>query len=587
MNDTEKQTKRADRQALVDVLLNAGAVAKGKMFLCCFHTEKTGSLNVYEESGVWRGKCHGCGWNGDIFDAIAKSKNTTVANVLTGGKEKRQIPAKHKTYYATLEKLTEAVKFICNGWTLTQTDTYTNPDSGNHDLVVFRLEANGEKTFRQAHQTPQGYLLEGAPHPLPIFNRTRIKTAKVVWVVEGEKCVRAMLAAGAIATTSPGGAGKSKHADWTPLSGKTIYLWPDNDPINEKTKKSGGIEHMRDVAAILEKLEPPCELNWVDPQALGLAAKEDCADYLANGNTLEEKAALLEDAIEISVSLGASAALQTRIEGIASGKLAAIDWPWYYITRLTRALRPGTVTLLCGSPGTSKSFMLIQALIYWQCLGIKISLFALEDDRETQLHRALAQVCQCSELTDDEWLKVNHILAIERLKEHKEMLDKFGRSIYEVTQGAPTLHDIVLWIADRANAGCRIIAVDPITAADAGEREWQAAQRFMIECKPILRKHGSSLILVTHPRRGAMGNTQLDDLASGMSYTRFSQTVLSYEYEEPTGEIVETPQGSVTANINRKIHVRKARLGIGQYAALGFYFNPKTLLAEECGIIAS
>ena len=86
-------------------------------------------------------------------------------------------------------------------------------------------------------------------------------------LVEGEKCVKALRAIGVVGTTSPCGAGKGEHCDWTPLAGKTIFLWPDND--------ENGIAHMRAVSAILEKLKPTPSLIWLDPASLDLPPKHD------------------------------------------------------------------------------------------------------------------------------------------------------------------------------------------------------------------------------------------------------------------------------------------------------------------------
>ena len=60
-----------------------------------------------------------------------------------------------------------------------------------------------------------------------------------VAVAEGEKCVHLLHDVGIVATTSPCGSRKSQYADWTPLAGKAVYLWPDND--------GNGKKHMEDV----------------------------------------------------------------------------------------------------------------------------------------------------------------------------------------------------------------------------------------------------------------------------------------------------------------------------------------------------
>ena len=81
-----------------------------------------------------------------------------------------------------------------------------------------------------------------------------------------------MNAIGLVATTSPGGAGKAKYADRSPLAGKRVWCWPDPD--------EAGIKHMRDAAEILRKLDPAPVLFWIDPASLDLSGKEDAYDFI-------------------------------------------------------------------------------------------------------------------------------------------------------------------------------------------------------------------------------------------------------------------------------------------------------------------
>ena len=578
MQDAERLAKKADKTSLVNALIESGAVAdprKGKdFFKCCFHNENSGSLHVYEGEGGWLAKCHGCGWAGDIFDVIAKCTNKTPGEVLAGDKPARPA-APPPVVYATLEKLTEAVKYQNAAWKLTQTNTYTNPATGNHDLVTLRLEQGEEKTFRQAHQTPNGYVMRAGPDPQPLFNRGRIKDATECWIVEGEKCVRAITAAGAVATTSPGGAGKASHADWQPVAGKRLYVWPDNDPVNEKTHKSGGIDHGREIVAICQKLNPPCEIFWIDPRKLELGEKEDAADYLAPGKTPEEKKALLDDAREIAEPVGLTQGLLKRIDAIADGSMAAIEWPWFMLSKQTRALRPGTITVICGSPGASKSFFLLEAMLFWLQKGIKCAWYILEDDLESQLHRALAQLTNRAEITDDDWLRDNRDEARRLAIEWQPLLEQLAR-VTTQSEAMPTLDDVLNWIRAQAESGQRIIAVDPVTAAEPTGDEWKSDRRFVVGCKPILRKTGASLILVSHPRKGAKeGHASMDDIAGGTAYQRFSQTVLWYQY-------LQTVEAATYGRaINRKLKILKARNGKADVREIGMWFDPTNLRQRE------
>lgn len=55
-------------------------------------------------------------------------------------------------------------------------------------------------------------------------------------IVEGEKCADAIRAAGFPATTWAGGSSATHKTDWSPLKGRIVYIWPDNDEPGMKAK---------------------------------------------------------------------------------------------------------------------------------------------------------------------------------------------------------------------------------------------------------------------------------------------------------------------------------------------------------------
>lgn len=67
-----------DRLALPDLYLEAGFTPRragaGFSGLCPFHVERSGSFSMSIRGGVWRGKCFGCGWSGDVIDFYAAAR---------------------------------------------------------------------------------------------------------------------------------------------------------------------------------------------------------------------------------------------------------------------------------------------------------------------------------------------------------------------------------------------------------------------------------------------------------------------------------------------------------------------------------
>jgi hypothetical protein len=458
-------------------------------------------------------------------------------------------------------------------------------------MIVLRIEKPGEKkTFLQASPTEGGVILKAPPKPWPIYNRTRVRGAEEVLVGEGEKVVHALTEAGFTATTSPGGAGKAALADWSMLAGKRVYLWPDNDAPDPKTHQRAGIDHMRDVAAILEKLEPPPQMFWIDPDELGLPVKGDAVEYIEalGPATKDEKHLAIAAVLDSARPMGPAAGVGDRLQAMIDGRYEAIDLPWRVLGHLTMALLPATVTVLCGSAGSSKSLQMMQAALYWYLAGRRVALYELEEDRDYHLMRALAILDGNAQLLNPAWVKANGPEALAAHERHRAILDDFGRRVFAAPDEQLTLTQLAQWVDQQASAGAEIIIIDPSTAAVAEEKPWVADLKFLMQVKTSLRRTGARLILVTHPKKGAGGNrlAGLDDLAGGAAWSRFSQTVLRLEaMEEPKRFTVKAAMGEAELEANRIVSIYKARNGRGTGCKVAMHFDGQGLSLKELGMI--
>jgi uncharacterized protein (DUF927 family) len=130
------------------------------------------------------------------------------------------------------------------------------------------------------------------PAPRPLYNLDRIAAQpdEPIVVAEGEKAAdaAARIFPEFVATTSCGGANAVAQSDWTPLAGRRVIVWPDND--------EAGARYAGEVAAILAALE--CEVETIDVAALtaidgGARAPQfdpkgwDAADAIAEWRDLE------------------------------------------------------------------------------------------------------------------------------------------------------------------------------------------------------------------------------------------------------------------------------------------------------------
>jgi hypothetical protein len=567
---------KADRAILIDVLQEGGAKVRGNAVSCPFHDDKHPSAGVYLANGEgYRFKCHSCGLNGSALDLIAILDGLTVPEVLRRLKGDSK-PQKPPTIYADIESLKAAMSYPVE-----EVYQYTHPATGKIEMLVFRLKTPDGKTFRQASPVLGGYVQQAPPKPWPLYHRSRVKVADTIVVVEGERKVHTLHDYGVTATTSPAGAGKAPLADWTPLAGRNVILWGDND--------EPGRAHMAQVEVILQRLEPAPRIAILEPADLDLQEKEDVVDFVGQLETRGTGRAAIQEAILAALSRakpkGVASGLSELIEATIRGERIAVKWPWRSIGGLTKALMPGCVTLLCGNVGASKSFMLLEAGAYWHEAGIKTAIFELEEDRDYHLSRCLAQQSQTADATDPDWIRDKPEQARKLFAEHKDFLESFGACIYAIPETQPTLSQVAQWAQDRAKAGGRIIGIDPITAAaHIRQNLWEEDGAFLASIKRTAIDYQCSIILVTHPIK-TVSNPDVTQLAGGAAFQRFSQTVLWLESHSEKTSKVKTSCGTTEVDHNRTLHLLKARNGRGQGLRLACSFQAESLRLKELGAI--
>lgn len=141
--------------------------------------------------------------------------------------------------------------------------------------IRLKHPVTGEKWIRPMSRVGSKFELkeptfEKGKKPLYALARIACKPDATVWVAEGEAKVDALNKLGLVATTS-GSASSADAADWQPLRGRTVTIWPDND--------DPGRGYAGEVASIL--LDMGCAVSCVDVGKLGLEVGEDAIDWLA------------------------------------------------------------------------------------------------------------------------------------------------------------------------------------------------------------------------------------------------------------------------------------------------------------------
>ena len=226
--------------------------------LCPAHDDRHPSLSITNtDDGTVLLKCH------------ADSRCTTEAIVDALGLEMRNLfpnkngsgsgPGNGKSKVSGKSKLyrtdNEAIKALeAQHGRRSKLWTYFDADGQPVGLIV-RWDTHERKIIRPVSRLGDGWHQCGMPPPRPLYGLPNL-LAPSSWacvdefcVGEGEKCAQALGRLGFLATTSAHGAKSAAKTDWSPLAGRDVAIFPDNDDAGRK--------YAEDVATILTHLSPP------------------------------------------------------------------------------------------------------------------------------------------------------------------------------------------------------------------------------------------------------------------------------------------------------------------------------------------
>jgi hypothetical protein len=275
---------------------------------CPVHNDPTPSLNIETkgEEVVWH--CHGGCEQKAVLAALLDRKLIEPRHQQVG---RNEIP----TTVATYDYRDERGELL-------------------HQTVRF-----APKGFRQRRPDPHGgwiWNLQGTRTVLYRLPELLAADAdQQVYLVEGEKDVDRLTAAGLVATTSPMGAGKWRQEYTDFLHDRDVVVLPDND--------QAGREHASTIASSLHGTARSVRIV----QLPGLPEKGDISDWLDQGHSAQELEDLVEQAPEPERS-------PRRFRFLTASELKNRPDPEWI---LEDVLQRDTLALIVGAQETFKSFL--------------------------------------------------------------------------------------------------------------------------------------------------------------------------------------------------------------------------------------
>lgn len=273
--------------------------------------------------------------------------------------------------------------------------------------------------------------------------------------------------------------------------------------------------------------------------------------------------------------------LREQFDREVFGAERIMSLPWGKLTlALGDGLRPGTLTLLVGEPGSAKTYLALALCLHAYQTGWSWAYQPYERDDTYAVRRMLAVLVNrwdvldlgnkgnLSLLDDDEVL--GHMARISpfiRQNPRQMRRDEDGNLFIP-----PCRYEMVLEQLRGMCADSALVVLDPLSMLSFdgdGRDAWQGQERFAKDAAALTAQYQTRLVIVHHTRKSNAGGkprqNSLDEVAGAAALSRFADNVVFLEHHPDAleSEIVDVHGIARTVNHRRTLFVAKARDGKG------------------------
>lgn len=365
--------------------------------------------------------------------------------------------------------------------------------------------ATGEKWIRPMRNNGKGWELSEPDFPngklLYRLHHLATNPGAPVWYVEGEKCADALAKLGVLATTA-GAASSDDKADFSPLAGRAVTIWPDHD--------TAGAAHGERVVGRLRTLG--CHVETISVRELELPDGGDVVDWLdAHPHRTSADLAALPRTRPASLTPRTqkpSSPPALRVEMLCGTDvdLRPVTWLW------RDWLAAGALHVLAGAPGTGKSTTAL-ALAATITSGGRwpdsspaergdVVIWSGEDAIDTTLAPRLAAMG--ADMSRIHFVRRSH--------------DEQGPREFDLGTDMPLLREAICRLFEQGRT-VRLVVLDPIVSAVLGDSNKAAEVRRSLQpIRDMAEEMGCAILGISHYTKGTAGRDPVERVTGSITF---------------------------------------------------------------------